>query len=317
MEIIRGIENYLHQFPTAVTVGKFDGIHQGHEALISLITGRKSRGEKSVMVTFGKSPRQVLFEPGMKFIVTEEERNVILEKQGIDILLILPFDEKLMHEPADDFVRMLFEKVHMSYMAAGCDFTFGYRGAGNAGTLERMARELGFELEVIDKVKEDGADISSSRIRELIDAGDVSEAGKLLGREYFIYGPVVHGRHIGTGMGIPTINLIPPKNKLLPPFGVYITTADIDGRVYHGITNVGNNPTISDGNRVTVETNLLDVKSNLYGKEAIVTFYEFVRPEKKFDSVEALKREIEKNIRQARDYFNQRPATNPSGLAPY
>ncbi len=303
MEIINGIENYLHKFPTAVTVGKFDGIHQGHEALVSLIT--KQPELKSVMVTFSKSPKQVLFDHDLKFIVTEEERNAILEKQGIDILLVLPFDDTLMHQSPEDFIRMLTDQIHMRYMAVGSDFTFGYKGAGNAALLEKLSTDLVFRLEVIKKIQEDGADISSTRIRELIKKGDVAEASRLLGRPYFIYGPIVHGKHIGTGMGIPTINLVPPEKKLLPPFGVYITTVDIDGRIYHGVTNVGNNPTISDGNRVTVETNLLDVNTNLYGEKATVTFYEFVRPEKKFSSIEELKTEIEKNIRQARDFFNR------------
>ena len=303
MEIINGIENYLHKFPTAVTVGKFDGIHQGHEALVSLIT--KQPELKSVMVTFSKSPKQVLFDHDLKFIVTEEERNAILEKQGIDILLVLPFDDTLMHQSPEDFIRMLTDRIHMRYMAVGSDFTFGYKGAGNAALLEKLSTDLVFRLEVIKKIQEDGADISSTRIRELIKKGDVAEASRLLGRPYFIYGPIVHGKHIGTGMGIPTINLAPPEKKLLPPFGVYITTVDIDGRIYHGVTNVGNNPTISDGNRVTVETNLLDVNTNLYGEKATVTFYEFVRPEKKFSSIEELKTEIKKNIRQARDFFNR------------
>ncbi|MQN00632.1 MAG: bifunctional riboflavin kinase/FAD synthetase [Lachnospiraceae bacterium] len=303
MEIIKGIENYLHKFPTAVTVGKFDGIHQGHEALVSLIT--KQPGLKSVMVTFEKSPKQVLFDPDMKFIVTEEERNAILAKQGIDVLLILPFDDSLMHQSPEDFIGMLYRRLNMCYLAVGSDFTFGYKGAGNASLLSKLSEELGFELNVIEKIREDGAEISSTRIRGLIKDGDVEEAARLLGRPYFIYGPIVHGKHIGTGMGIPTINIVPPDKKLLPPFGVYISTVDIDGRIFHGITNVGDNPTISDDNRVTVETNLLDVTNNLYGEKASVAFYKYVRPEKKFKSIEDLKREIEKNIRQARDYFNR------------
>lgn len=303
MEIIKGIDNYLHKFPTAVTVGKFDGIHQGHEALVSMITSDPKL--KSVMVTFGKSPKQVLFDPDMKFIVTEEERNAILEKEGIDVLLILPFDEELMHQSPEDFITMLVDKVHMRYMAVGSDFTFGYMGAGNATLLKKLSGELCFKCDVIKKIQEDGADISSTRIRDLIKKGDVTEARRLLGRPYFIYGPIVHGKHIGTGLGIPTINLIPPEKKLLPPFGVYITTVDIGGRIYHGVTNVGNNPTISDGNRITVETNLLDVNTNLYGETAAVTFYEYLRPQKKFGSIEELKSEIEKNIRQAREFFNR------------
>lgn len=302
MEIIKGIDNYLHKFPTAVTVGKFDGIHLGHEALVSLITSQA--GLKSVMVTFGKSPKKVLFDPDMKYIITEEERNIILEKNGVDVLLVLDFDEALMHQSPEDFIQMLSDRINMRYLAVGSDFTFGYKGAGNANLLRKLSDSAGFELNVIDKVQDDGRDISSTRIRELISEGNVSEAGKLLGHPYIIAGPVVHGRHLGTGMGIPTINLLPAANKLLPPFGVYITTVEIEGRVYHGITNVGNNPTVSDDNPVTIETNILDATGNLYEERATVIFHEYLRPEKKFDSLDDLTTEIRRNISQARDYFN-------------
>ncbi|MBQ1843665.1 MAG: bifunctional riboflavin kinase/FAD synthetase [Lachnospiraceae bacterium] len=302
MEIIKGIDNYLHKFPTAVTVGKFDGIHLGHEALVSLITSQT--GLKSVMVTFGKSPKKVLFYPDMKYIITEEERNIILEKNGVDVLLVLDFDEALMHQSPEDFIQMLSDRINMRYLAVGSDFTFGYKGAGNAALLKELSGSIGFDLNVIEKIQNDGRDISSTRIRELISEGNVSEAGKLLGHPYIIAGPVVHGRHLGTRMGIPTINLRPAANKLLPPFGVYITTVEIEGRVYHGITNVGNNPTVSDDNPITIETNILDATGNLYEERATVIFHEYLRPEQKFDSLDDLTTEVRRNISQARDYFN-------------
>lgn len=256
------------------------------------------------MVTFGKSPKKVLFDPDMKYIITEEERNIILEKKGIDILLVLAFDDWLRTQSPEDFIQMLSDRINMRYLAVGSDFTFGYKGAGNAALLKKLSGSMGFDLNVIEKIQDDGRDISSTRIRELISEGNVSEAGKLLGHPYIIAGPVVHGRHLGTGMGIPTINLRPAANKLLPPFGVYITTVEIEGRVYHGITNVGNNPTVSDDNPVTIETNILDATGNLYEERATVIFHEYLRPEKKFESLNDLKSEIQKNIRQARDYFN-------------
>jgi len=303
MEIIKGIDNYLHKFPTAVTVGKFDGIHLGHEALVSLITTRP--GMKSVMVTFSASPRKVLFDHDLKNIITEEERNFILEKKGIDILLVLTFDKTLIKLSPEDFIGLLVNRINMRYLAVGSDFTFGYQGKGNTDLLLQLSARMDFDLKVIEKIKDEGRDISSSRIRDLIKKGDVAQAGRLLGHPFLIAGSVVHGRHLGTGMGIPTINIIPPENKLLPPFGVYITTVEIRGRIYHGITNVGNNPTISDDNPVTVETNILDPIGDLYEERATVIFHRFIRPEKKFASIEELTDEIKRNIREAREFFNR------------
>ncbi|MCR4731907.1 MAG: bifunctional riboflavin kinase/FAD synthetase [Lachnospiraceae bacterium] len=302
MKIVHGIENYKVRGPAAVTIGKFDGIHSGHALLTEKI--RTCNGMTSVMVTFETSPRSVLFEPGLKKLITDQERNAYLKKKGIDVLLILPFDDDMIHMSPRDFIEMLVTKLKMKYLVVGDDFTFGYQGKGNVKTLESLSVSLGFHLEAIDKLSRDGLVISSTAIRGMIENGQIQKANEFLGHPYFIYGPVIHGNHIGTQMGVPTINLSPPEDKLLPPNGVYVTKVDIEGRIYHGITDVGFKPTIEvPTDHVVVETHLLDYSANLYEKYATVIFLSYVREEKKFDSIEELTAQIRQDTKAARAFF--------------
>jgi riboflavin kinase/FMN adenylyltransferase len=171
-------------------------------------------------------------------------------------------------------------------------------------TLEQLSASYGFQLDVVEKLSRDGLVISSTAIRGMIANGQIRKANEFLGHPYFIYGPVVHGNHIGTEIGVPTINLAPPQDKLLPPNGVYVTKVDIEGRIYHGITDVGVKPTISsDSNQIVVETHLLDYSANLYEKFATVIFLEYVREEKKFKNLTELTRQIKEDTRVARAFF--------------
>ncbi|MBQ5431214.1 MAG: bifunctional riboflavin kinase/FAD synthetase [Lachnospiraceae bacterium] len=302
MKIVHGIENYKARGPAAVTIGKFDGIHSGHALLTERI--KDCPQMTSVMITFETSPRSVLYEPGLKKLITEQERNAYLKKKGLDVLLVLPFDDDMIHMSAEDFIAMLVKKLKMQYLAVGDDFTFGFQGKGNVTLLQHLSVAYGFRLDVVEKLSKDGLVISSTAIRGMIANGEIQRANEFLGHPYFIYGPVIHGNHIGTQIGIPTINLAPPEDKLLPPNGVYITKVDIEGRIYHGITDVGFKPTISLAtDRVVVETHLLDYSANLYEKFATVIFLSYVREEKKFDSMEALTAQIRKDTKTARDFF--------------
>ena len=171
--------------------------------------------------------------------------------------------------------------------------------------LRDMAEELGYEVIVVKKIKEDERDISSTFVREEVELGHIEKANHLLGYPYFVCGKVEHGKEIGRTIGIPTINLLPPKEKLLPPFGVYVSKVLIDGKEYHGVTNVGRKPTIAGENPVGVETHILDVAQDLYGKEVKVEFLKFVRPEQKFDSVESLKNQMQQDVATAKRYFQK------------
>ncbi|MBR5637199.1 MAG: riboflavin biosynthesis protein RibF, partial [Pseudobutyrivibrio sp.] len=244
---------YLHSLfdtkisePTAVTVGKFDGIHRGHNLLTSDIISKKEQGLKSCLITFTNSPRFLLKEDETPCLITNKERMFMLDNNGLDYLIECPFDERLMQTDAKSFIEFLVNNLNMKYMISGSDFTFGHKGAGNVNLLSELSKELGFEYKVIDKIKKDNRDISSTYIREELQAGHIDSVNNMLGYDYFVWGEVVHGAHLGHTIGIPTINIMPEKIKLVPRFGVYVTTIDFDGRIYHGVTNVGTKPSVSD-----------------------------------------------------------------------
>lgn len=303
MEIYSDFFSFKTEHSTAVTVGKFDGLHRGHELLLNRILS-KEPSLRSCMITFPVSPRSILGKADDKNLITPEERRVYLKKRDLSYLVEAPFDEKFMHLKPDEFVLELVNRFHMKYMVCGDDFTFGEKGRGDVSLLMELSKKFGFELEAVPKLKEDSLDISSTRIRKELVSGNVNEVKNLLGYPYFIWGKIVHGNHIGTGMGIPTINQIPPDNKLIPKNGVYITEVEIGSHIYHGISNVGVKPTVSNEGKVNVETYILDFKEDVYDREARVIFLEFIRPEKKFSGLDELSKQIRKDMKTALSYFN-------------
>ncbi len=303
---------YLHSLfdtkisePTAVTVGKFDGIHRGHTCLTNDIISKKSQGLKSCLVTFTNSPRIALEIDDSPALITNKERMFMLDDDGLDYLIECPFDERLMQTDPESFIKVLVENLNMKYMISGSDFTFGYKGAGNTDMLTDLSKELGFEYKVIEKIKQNNRDISSTYIREELKEGHIDIVNDMLGYEYFVWGEVVHGAHLGHTIGIPTINIMPEKIKLVPKFGVYVTTIDFDGRIYHGVTNVGTKPSVSNENIVGIETHILDYNGDLYGRFVKVTFKSFLRPEMKFDSIEELTSQMNKDKIVAKEFFNK------------
>ena len=304
---------YLHSLfdtkisePTAVTVGKFDGIHRGHNLLTTDIISKKEQGLKSCLITFTNSPRFSLVKDETPSLITNKERMFMLDNNGLDYLIECPFDERLMQTDARSFIEFLVSNINMKYMISGSDFTFGHKGAGNAELLQSLSKELGFEYKVIEKIKQNNRDISSTYIREELKEGHIDAVNEMLGYEYFVWGEVVHGAHLGHTIGIPTINIMPEKIKLVPKFGVYVTTIDFDGRIYHGVTNVGTKPSVSDENIVGIETHILDYNGDLYGKFVRVTFESFLRPEMKFASIEELTNQMNVDKVKAKNYFNKK-----------
>ena len=295
---------YLHSLfdtkisePTAVTVGKFDGIHRGHNLLTTDIISKKADGLKSCLITFTNSPRFLLKEDQTPCLITNKERMFMLDNNGLDYLIECPFDERLMQTDARSFIEFLVSNLNMQYMISGPDFTFGHKGAGNVQLLTELSKE---------KIKQNNRDISSTYIREELKEGRIDSVNEMLGYEYFVWGEVVHGAHLGHTIGIPTINIMPGKIKLVPRFGVYVTTIDFDGRIYHGVTNVGTKPSVSEENIVGIETHILDYNGDLYGKFVKVTFQSFLRPEMKFASIEELTNQMNIDKAKAKDYFNKR-----------
>ena len=264
--------------PTAVTVGKFDGLHRGHDLLAHRILEQKGRGLSSVVVTFDASTRVVLQGQKNRSLVTREEKKYLLERDGIEYLAECSFEDEIVHMEPEEFIRLLKDNFSMKYLAVGTDFHFGYRGRGDVDLLRRLAGEMGFELEVVEKIREDSREISSTFIREEIQKGHIKKANHLLGYPYFACGTVVHGKHLGSRLGFATINITPPPEKLLPPFGVYVTQVRIDGRTYRGVTNVGVKPTIEGERLPGIETHIFDFSGELYVERVCVSFFDFLRP---------------------------------------
>ena len=303
MQIIRETTEFVSPGETAVSIGKFDGVHLGHRRLLEELLDQKEKGLLAAVFTFDPYP-EVFFGFGSKQILTtREEKEMIFEKMGIDILVEFPFNAKSAATPSREFVsNFLCKQMRARFIAAGPDLSFGDHGSGNFALLEEMAPEYGFKAKKIEKIVMDEHIVSSTLIRRLIDTGAVTTAARYLGEPYMIRGRIVHGKALGRRIGIPTLNQTPPEDKLLPPFGVYYSDVVIGGRKYCGMTNIGVKPTVSDEKRVTVETFLYDFKGDIYGETATVQLLTHRRPEMKFSSVEELKATMEHDIQAGREY---------------
>ena len=305
MKYIRNTVDFQIEEDTVISLGKFDGIHRGHELLMERLAEKKREGLKAAIFTFDIPPRRNVQHVEAKVLTTNDEKMHIFEEMGIDYLIECPFTEEVMHMEPEDFIRMLVERLHVKCIVAGEDFRFGHNRRGDYRMLQEYAGKLGYEALILKKMKEDARDISSTFVREEIAAGNIEKANHLLGYRYFVKGMVKHGNQIGRTIGIPTINLIPPEEKLLPPFGVYVSEVVIGEERYQGVTNVGCKPTIEGVNPVAVETNIFDFNENLYGKKVRVCFRSRERSEMKFESLEALKQQLEQDIAYGRFYVQQ------------
>lgn len=302
MKIITRLDELNIEDKTALAMGKFDGIHLGHKKLLNMILDQRQDGLNATVFTFEPSPEEFFVGHTVRQLFTREEKRRAFEKMGVDILVEFPLTADTAATPPEDFVRtILSEDLNAGYIAAGTDVSFGDKGRGDQYLLRNMSKELGFELHLIDKVMLDGQEVSSTRVRNVIADGDMPMAKRLLGDNYSVSGIVEHGAHLGTTIGVPTVNVLPPDNKLLPPFGVYKSTVVIGDRSFAGMTNIGRKPTVSDSGRVGVETYIYDFNEDVYGKFIEVKLLKFMRPEMKFDGVEQLKAQIHTDIEEARN----------------
>lgn len=303
MQIVRDITDYVSPGETAVSIGKFDGVHLGHRRLLEELLDQKEKGLLATVFTFDPYP-EIFFGYGSgQILTTREEKEEIFERMGIDILVEFPFNAQTAATPSRDFVtRFLCRQLRARFIAAGPDLTFGDHGSGHFELLEELAPEYGFKARKIEKVVMDEQIISSTLIRRLVTTGEVTTAARYLGEPYMVRGQIVHGRALGRTIGIPTLNQVPPADKLLPPFGVYYSDVKIAGKTYCGMTNIGVKPTVSDEKHVTVETFLYDFKGDVYGETATVQLLTHRRPEMKFGSLEELKHTMEQDIQAGREY---------------
>lgn len=303
MQIIRDTTDFVSPGETAVSIGKFDGVHLGHRRLLEELIDQKEKGLLATVFTFDPYP-EVFFGYGSKqMLTTLEEKEQLFEKMGIDILVEFPFNAVSAATPSREFVtRFLCSHLRARFIAAGPDLSFGDHGSGNFSLLEELAPEYGFTAKKIEKVIMDENIISSTLIRRLISTGEVTTAARYLGEPYMVRGRIVHGKALGRRIGIPTLNQVPPEDKLLPPFGVYYSDVLIGEKKYCGMTNIGIKPTVSEEKRVTVETYLYDFRDDIYGETATVQLLTHRRPEMKFGSLEELKKTMEQDIQAGRVY---------------
>jgi riboflavin kinase/FMN adenylyltransferase len=301
MRVIRDPDRVHLDQPTVVTVGAFDGLHLGHHELLAQLV-RRARDTKrtSVVLTFDPLPREVLHPEGnTTCLMTIDDKLQLLGQWGLDVAVVLPFTGELASTTARDFVRMLHGHLQMTELWVGWDFALGRERSGSVSTLGKLGKTLGFEVRVVEPVREGGVVISSTEIRRLIAAGRVGEAAEMLGRYHELRGQVVHGDGRGRKLGFPTANLDVREHCAIPANGVYAVYATVGGAKYRAVANVGLRPTFGPGERA-IEVHLLDFQGLFYGQEMTVQFVERLRSERRFGNQEALCAQIAADIRHAR-----------------
>jgi len=302
VEIIKETKDFNIEGPSAVTIGKFDGIHMGHKKLLSAIAVKKQLGFKICVFTFDPAP-EVFFGKEDKCLTTPLEKERIFESLGVDVLVEYPFDKATADMDPTEFIRdILVDRMGAKFIAAGDDLSYGRGGKGDSQLLFQLQNDFGYRAEIIDKVKINNEIVSSTAVRNAVKTGDMELVRDFLGAPYQVTGTIVQGAQIGRTIGMPTINQIPDDNKLLPPFGVYFSEAVIEGAVFKGITNIGIKPTVSDEKKITVETFLYNFNQNVYGNEAVVRLFKFSRPEKKFNNLDELKAQIKQDCENGMNF---------------
>ena len=302
MVIIENTTEFHLEYKSAVALGKFDGIHLGHRRLLDRVLEQKKRGLQTVVFTFDTSAAS-FFGGETKELSTREEKRDMFSRLGIDVLIEFPLNrETAATDPADFVTRYLAAQMQTAYLCAGADISFGRGGAGDYALLADYAGNCGYRVELIDKVCVDGEEVSSTRVRQAVRAGEMEKVSFMLGSPYRVSGKVVHGRQLGRKLGMPTANLLPDERKLLPPNGVYYSRAELGEKSYRGISNVGYKPTVSEDKILGVETYLYDFEGEVYDRDMTVELLAFRREERAFGRVEALRRQIEADVEAGRNF---------------
>ena len=279
---------------TTVTIGKFDGIHRGHRELVERIV-REAEKQNLCSVVF-----TIEFPDSLR-IYTDEETERILSDLGVDYWVRIPFTEELRDESREDFLQdVLLDRLKMKVIVSGYDFTFGKGALGNADYLKEVEETFGFHYLHEDTEFDGEGAVSSTRIRKDLAEGKVEAASFRLGRYYYVEGEIIHGAHIGSSIGFPTVNVVPGKGKLLPLFGVYSVLCEVDGKRYGGVANLGLKPTVHNVTEPLLEAHLFDCNEDLYGKFCRISLVSFIREERKLNSLEGLKSQIALDVVSAK-----------------
>ena len=303
-----GIDTIPFDGNSAVTVGTFDGVHCGHQGIIRRMRKAvEAEASRIVVVTFDPHPQIVLQKPGkppVQLLTTVDERCEVLEKQGVDLVVVIPFSREFAATPAERFVTgVIVETIGVKHFFIGHDHKFGKDRGGDEALLKELAPRYGFDVEWIEPLECDHVVVSSTRIRAALNDGDVVGAARMLGRPYGLTGRVIRGDGRGRELGIPTANLKPlDEHKLVPGNGVYVVTAEIDGRTVVGMANIGIRPTFTTDTERSVEVHFLDLDQDLYDRNVTVTFRQFLRKEQTFASKEAFLEQLAQDRQQTTNF---------------
>jgi riboflavin kinase/FMN adenylyltransferase len=303
MEILRHLENRSHAVPRPIlTMGNFDGLHLGHQSLLRQMSQEaKDVGGSSVVLTFEPHPLKILApKRAPKLLLTHKDKMLLLQSRGVDVVVIQEFNPTFAMIEAEDFVwSYLVEGLKVHQIWVGKEFRFGQGRRGDVGALTRWGKESGFEVKIIEPVMDEGQRISSTRIRALIEQGEVHQVSRFLGRCHFVSGRVVKGHQRGKALGFPTAN-ISTRTEVLPPDGVYATFFWVKGRRWSSVTSLGSNLTFGEGPR-TLETYLFDFDGDLYDQSVRLSFVKRIREQKKFSSPELLVAQMHEDVEQAQE----------------
>jgi len=312
MKIFHGTENANIQKPTVLTLGVFDGLHLGHQKIMQTVVERAAEvGAAPTAITFDPHPRAVLHpETAPPLLQTLDQRLANFEVLGVEQAIVVHFDREFANQPADDFLHeIIHDRLHAKEVYLGKGFAFGKNRGGNIELLREMSKELGFFADEVSEVQLRGHRISSSKIRDLLDTGHVNLARRMLGRPYGVEGVIVRGNRRGHTIGFPTANLH-PHNRVIPKFGVYATASLVDGVWRKSITNIGVRPTFGKDLEPSIESYIFDFDGDLYGDVLRVRFLHRIRDERKFNGIDELKEQIERDTHRALNYFSYQGVRN-------
>lgn len=299
MKVHYGVENIEIKCPV-VTIGSFDGVHLGHACVIQHLKEKAANIDgESVIISFEPHPREVLYprEKKIGILTTLEEKVTILEKYGVDHLIILKFTLEFAQQSYTDFVKkILIDKLKIKGLVVGYDHRFGKDRAGNFENLQELANKYGFFLEKEVVFEEDDVNVSSTKIRNALTVGDITTVNRFLGYLYSITGKVVYGHHLGHKIGFPTANIqVSDERKLLPAIGVYAVKVIIGQEIFNGMLNIGIRPTVSNDGQISCEVYIFDFNRDLYGKTITINFITRIRGERKFDDIKELRAQLQKD----------------------
>ncbi len=312
MKIFHGTENANVSRPTVLTLGVFDGLHLGHQRIMQTVIDRaKASNAVATAITFDPHPRAVLHpESAPPLLQTLDQRLANFEVLGIEQAIVIPFSQEFAAQPAEDFLTdIVRDRLHAKEVYLGKGFAFGKNRGGNIQLLREMSSKLGFVADEVDEVQLRGVRVSSSKIRRLLADGQVNLARRMLGRPYGVEGVIIRGNRRGHTIGFPTANL-KPHNRVIPRYGVYATATLIEGKWRKSITNIGVRPTFESDSEPSIESYIFDFDGDLYGDVLRVRFLYRIRDERKFNGIDELKAQIEKDTRRARNYFRHQGVKN-------